>query len=728
MESGRKVSQTIRCSVHTPANNSLTCRQRESKQVKVVHLGMRRLLLLVLLLWTVRSWGQVLPGPEETQQNLIEGLFEDYGDDDGGEIQPEWLLLLEDLLHRPLDINTANEQDLRVFFFLESAQIDAIIAQRQQFGLYLHPLELQVVPGIDPMTLRRLMPFIRAGIRGDGTLERAHYWQTGRREFTLRMERGLEQKLGYLPRDDGSPPPYAGDPNRLVGRLRYFSGNKISYGISFEKDAGEAFFTGNNRQGFDFYSVHLFIRKPFKGCNQLLLGDFGLNLGQGLLVSTGFNSGKTAAVTMIKRVQRNIFPMNSWQESRFFRGAAAEWQLSKRFQLLTFASLRNRDGNVVEIDTSFSEISLQVSSFQQSGFHRTASEIANKGAFREFAAGAGITFRQRHVKIGVQGAHFLYDPVFQPATRPYSQFYFRGASLSAASMDYQATVRNLQLFGEAAVSHNGGFALSSGLLSSPDRKMQFALLARHFSRDYWNVWGAPLAESFIPRNESGLYAGMILRPVYGWRLYAFADMWHHPWFTFQSDSPVRGAEQLFRVEYEQRRQWQFYLQFRRKARTVNQSGSREVPDQVPTFRQQWRAQIQYDLNRIMSLRTRVEWSEAGTGNTAENGFLLAQDFLYKPVGSRWSATMRYAIFHTDGYASRIYMFENDLLYTFGLRPYYHHGQRFYLNLRFRPWNNLTLEGRYEIYRLFNQTEIGSGNERIDGPVRSGVKAQIRWLF
>jgi hypothetical protein len=31
----------------------------------------------------------------------------------------------------------------------------------------------------------------------------------------------------------------------LVGRLRYFSGNQISYGLSFEKDAGEALFRGS---------------------------------------------------------------------------------------------------------------------------------------------------------------------------------------------------------------------------------------------------------------------------------------------------------------------------------------------------------------------------------------------------------------------------------------------------------------------------------------------------
>lgn len=690
--------------------------------------AMLRMLLSLMIFSPVALAAQVVPGTDDVQQDLLEGLFEDYGLDDGGEIQPEWLLLLEDLLKKPLDINTARHEDLGVFFFLSGLQRDNIIRHRSTYGLFVSIYELQAVEGIDLLTMHRLYPFITAGRYGDGVLERAHYWQTGRREFTFRYERVLEQRRGFLPRADDSPPAYEGDPNRLVGRLRYVSGNKISYGVSFEKDAGESFFSGSNPQGFDFYSAHLFIRRPFKGCEQLALGDYGLNLGQGLLISTGFNANKTAAVTMIKRVQRTLFPMNSWQEARFFRGAAAEWRLRSNLYATTFASLRNRDGNVTVVDTSFSELSLQVTSFQQTGFHRTASEIANRNAFQEVMFGGGIVYQRPGLKLGVQGVHFEYAPNFSPTLRPYNTFYFRGNQLTAGSVDFATSLAGNQMFGEVAMSHNGGWGGTVGMLSSPDRRLQTALLARHFSPDYWNVWGAPFSESFQPRNETGVYAGLVFRPVFGWVVSGFVDVWKHPWLTFRSDTPVRGSEQLVRVEYRERRKWQVYAQFRYKGRTVNESGAREIPDQVPTYRQQLRLQFQYEINQLLTMRTRTEWATADGGRGKEHGYLVAHDVIYKPLGSRWSGTMRYALFRTDGYASRIYMFENDLLYTFGLRPYYEHGQRFYINLRYRPINSLTLEARYEQYLLFNQDQIGSGWELIDGNQRSVVKTQIRWLF
>ncbi|MBL0144814.1 MAG: hypothetical protein IPP48_02690 [Chitinophagaceae bacterium] len=48
-----------------------------------------------------------------------------------------------------------------------------------------------------------------------------------------------------------------------------------------EKDAGEQFFKGNQKQGFDFYSTHLFARN-IGIVKALALGDFTVNMGQGL--------------------------------------------------------------------------------------------------------------------------------------------------------------------------------------------------------------------------------------------------------------------------------------------------------------------------------------------------------------------------------------------------------------------------------------------------------------
>lgn len=686
-----------------------------------------------ILVWAVCALahtalvGQVRTLPENLQQQALEGILDGLASDADGEVLPEWLVSLEDLLSDPLDLNEAQPSDLEVFFFLSRSEVEAIILHRKKYGRFLHPLELQVVDGLERESIRKLLPFVRAGDSGKGTLRRAHLWSTGKREITFRMERTLQTSNGFK-ETDISEPKFEGDPFRLVGRLRYYHGSRVSYGLTFEKDAGESFFSGSNAKGFDLYSAHVSLQHPWKGCSRLLLGDFGVNTGQGLLISTGFQAGKGPSITQIRRASQRFYPQNSWQESRFFRGAAVEFDLGKGWNAWSFASLRNRDGNSNLPDSISLEEWPAVTSLQHSGLHRTIAERNDEGTLQELATGGGLGWRKGSWNLGLNGTWYKYDPGYHPTAKPYNLGFFRGNSLLGTSLHFDHSFRGNQWFGEAAWSENGGWAATTGLLSSPDRHLQVALLARHFTADHWNLWGAPLGESGTSRNESGVYAGMVIRPAFGWRISAYADVWRTPWLTFREDSPTRATEQLVRLDFEKRRQWQFYVQFRRKGPLSSSSGNPSNGISAPRTRQQLRAQVQFDLHRVLSLRTRIEWCRAGTGSAWQDGYLAAQDILYHPVGSRWSGTMRYALFHTGGYESRIYMFENDLLYSFSLRPYYHQGQRFYINLRYNPISVLTLEARYELYRLFNQESIGSGDDMIQGPVRSGFKVQARLLL
>jgi len=52
----------------------------------------------------------------------------------------------------------------------------------------------------------------------------------------------------------------------------------------------------------------------------------------------------------------------------------------------------------------------------------------------------------------------------------------------------------------------------------------------------------------------------------------------------------------------------------------------------------------------------------------------------------------------------------------------------YLNLRYNAILVLPLEARYELYRIFNPESVGSGDDLIQGPIRSGFKVQARLLL
>src|SRR3546814_9135510 len=61
------------------------------------------------------------------------------------------------------------------------------------------------------------------------------------------------------------------------------------------------------------------------------------------------------------------------------------------------------------------------------------------------------------------------------------------------------------------------------------------------------------------------------------------------------------------------------------------------------------------------LRNRFEFVDYSFYNLTENGFLTYQD-LNISITSKFDIWARFSLFKTDGYNSRIYTYENDLLY------------------------------------------------------------------
>jgi len=69
----------------------------------------------------------------------------------------------------------------------------------------------------------------------------------------------LEKSTGFEKTSTGTK--YLGSPPKLFFRYRYQDKNLLQYGIVGDKDAGEQFFKGAQKYGFDFYSFHFFARK-----------------------------------------------------------------------------------------------------------------------------------------------------------------------------------------------------------------------------------------------------------------------------------------------------------------------------------------------------------------------------------------------------------------------------------------------------------------------------------
>jgi hypothetical protein len=131
----------------------------------------------------------------------------------------------------------------------------------------------------------------------------------------------------------------------------------------------------------------------------------------------------------------------------------------------------------------------------------------------------------------------------------------------------------------------------------------------------------------------------------------------------------------------------------------------------------------YSANARLSLRTRAQFSSYSIEGKTTYGNVLLQDVSYE-LG-RLSFTGRYALFDTDDYDNRIYVYERDAWLAFTFPSYYGKGVRQYLMLQYKLNKQIDIWLRWGQTHYSNTTTVGSGGEMITGDTRNDVKFQAR---
>jgi hypothetical protein len=145
--------------------------------------------------------------------------------------------------------------------------------------------------------------------------------------------------------------------------------------------------------------------------------------------------------------------------------------------------------------------------------------------------------------------------------------------------------------------------------------------------------------------------------------------------------------------------------------------------------QDWRTQLSFRINRDLLFRNRVEllWYDKG-GAAAEEGFLTNADLVFQHLIKGVSGSLRFQYFETGGYNSRIYAYENDILYSFSVPVFYDKGVRYYININYELNNKLTVWGRISRTVYPGKTLIGSGLDEIRGNARTEAGIQVLYSF
>jgi hypothetical protein len=715
---------------------------------------MSRRLLILLLLWAGTGLA-LMAQPDSTRGNDegIDAVIEDAIIDSENDNQTDWTFLtdqLNDLRERPININTASKEELLMLPGMTEILANSIIDYIRQFGNLTSLYELQAVPGFTPAIFNRIKPYcqVRESLAKDISPNTKHaagpplkvMLTDAKHELLLRWVTDVEQEKGYTPPDtnsDGSlTSRYLGDRNKYYLRYRMRYNQNLSVAVVGEKDSGEPirWDPSSSFYGVDFTSAHISV-KNMGHLKSLVVGDYNIQAGQGMLLSTGLGFGKgSEAINAVKRQNLGIRPYASVNENQFLRGAAATVAFGD-FYGTGFFSRVGRDANIAAQDT-FSDDVVLVSSLQITGLHRTETEIADKDAIFETAYGGRLEYKRRWLNLGATHYFQNFSSVIQPSTKDYNRYDFSGDYNYLTGVDFDITVRNFNFFGEIGRSRSGGTGMIGGFLGSIHPKVDIAVLARNFTRDFHAFRGYVFSERPTSlANERGIYLGIKVMPTTRWTFSSFYDQFLFPWNGFNASFPNWGHEFLAPLQFQPAREMQIYVRYRSDNKQTNAStlpDGQQLEMIVPTHRQSVRLHFQYKVHRNFTMRTRFEhsWYTQGTAPVYEEeskGFILYQDVSCK-LGWKWDLTGRYAIFDAPSYNARIYAYENDVLGFFNIPAYYGIGSRYYMMLNYKPTKHLEFWARYSISKFQFDNTLGSGLSEIQGDRRSEVKVQMMVRF
>lgn len=628
--------------------------------------------------------------------------------------------VLSDIAENPLDINRITREELEQLPFLTDSQIEDICEFVDRYKPLRTKAELMMVESMDANTRRLLYDFIY--IRDEDSEGKV---QSPTLKDLLKGGKHKVDIAGKVPfyRRKGDINGYLGPPYKHWLRYEYSNGEHVKAGFVASQDAGEPFFSGENKMGYDYYSAY-FLLKKIGRIEALAVGNYKLSAGMGLVLSTSFSLGKSAMMSTMGRRSSIIRAHTSRSEADYFRGAATTIRLSRSLSLTSFISYRPTDATLNSDGTARTLIT--------SGYHRTETEMGKKGNVKVTAGGGSLRYDAHGFHYGATAVYTHYSRPLHPTTSTtYKRYYPYGSDFLNASLDYGYICHDFSFYGETATDKGGAIATINKLTLTCWEQWTVTALQRFYSYRFNSLYANSFSDGGYVRNESGIYLGASYHPSYDWMITAYTDYAYFPWPKYRISQPSHSWDNMISTSYT-RGQWTIMARYRLRFRQRNSSADSNVL--TPLTEQKARVKVTYgdDDGAIDNLPTH-EWAYSLQADLSmvnyegsSKGYMISGSAEHK-----WKNLKAYgsiAYFNTDDYNSRLCTYEKSLRYSSYFPSFYGNGLRCVCLATYAFLQSLQLTAKVGFTKYFDRSTIGSSYQTIYHSSMCDLEMHLSWTL
>lgn len=613
----------------------------------------------------------------------------------------------EELRQHKLYLNFCSIEDLGASQLLNIYQINNLIQYRERSGKLYSLAELNQIKGFNPELIQKLKPFIDLSLQPPAA---KFYlpWEKGytNHEVYWRWGRDLQLRRGF--REDA----YLGDSWDSSLRYRYKNGRHLRIGMQLQKDPGEPWESESNLLGHDHASFFAEIKNAL-GFRKIILGDFKYDFGQGLCLSSG-SLGGGLFKNDLKLYAQGIRAYAGNDENRFFRGCALEYQQAA-WLWAGFISIKNQDGRLLEEDQAYS---LQLN---ESGLHRTASEIAQINQFKRYSWSLSLAHENQRWQWGLlyfaeeekdavsnrslvpRTIHHHFSGhwnIHKPSFRQWGEVTFRN--------DLNPLKPTTLLGLETPII--GELKASLVLFSQPTNNPNIWMNNPHFAKADGGEQGiqAQISHNWTHQQES----------LISMRHCRFRGP------TYLNEGP--GIRKDYALQHlGVARDWRFKIQAHFTLEEFFQKHiSQEELQTEKSHRNLVQLKLKKNLGPNLDLVYKIVLSSSKSEeNRIKRGYLISTGFSI--TKQRWVFKTGLAISKVREWQSRIYNYEPDLPYSFSLPAFGGISTRHYALIRFPISKVSDLHIKYALWYYHDRETLSSGWQEINKPYSINLKLALR---
>lgn len=478
----------------------------------------------------------------------------------------EILESLEQIRNQPIRLQRATPASLATIPFLDPIRAEHLLLYIQQYGAPVNIAELATVEGFSEELANRLAPYLSF------CRNQSPNWRESAKEYTWQARSSLRLTLpyerGYRSKSESR---FSGGPirHRARGELRF--PEKARLGLAVEKDAGEPLWKNGTFYGYDYLSGYLLLERPLEKIvpqlSQLIIGDFKIRTGYGLINGQGFGFYKAGFVAEGAKPGRGISPHTGYNESDFQRGIALRLDQG-RWNGEAYGMIKRADA-IVEKD-SVSNGKGVIRSLPAEGLHRTETERMRRENVSLGGIGARAGYSGRIVAFELQYATLRYSLPVVSKTNWFAAGTVRGALHENYGVCFRLKLAKAQIYGEWARYNNKGDALLAGLQAKAAAAgISVELSCRFYDRFYAAPLGRGFGQANKNANEEGYFVHLSKTLTRKTILSGYADIYSSNHAKYRANGPTQGYSMGVRLEHKEKVGGHLRIEYRQKMKEVN---------------------------------------------------------------------------------------------------------------------------------------------------------------